>query len=145
VHRARLVHQRKALGADMMWIAPGPFTMVNDAGAKHIAKPVGGFSAGASRFGILDMAGNVDEWVHEFFAAGYYASAPDTDPPGTGRGQRGMRVGSYQVGNEKRLITATRAGMSASTKGATTGFRRALARRARDPGGAQAPPCLDES
>ena len=43
---------------------------------------VGSYSAGASPFGILDMSGNVIEWVSDFYDAEYYASGPANNPAG---------------------------------------------------------------
>ncbi len=43
---------------------------------------VGNYSAGASPFGVLDMAGNVFEWVSDFYDAGYYASGAANNPTG---------------------------------------------------------------
>lgn len=40
--------------------------------------PVGSFPEGASPFGVLDMAGNVDEWTSTLYAP--YAGAPDEVP-----------------------------------------------------------------
>ena len=38
--------------------------------------------AGASPYGLLDMAGNIDEWVADLYCEKYYALAPDNNPPG---------------------------------------------------------------
>jgi formylglycine-generating enzyme required for sulfatase activity len=43
---------------------------------------VGSYTSGASPFGVLDMAGNVFEWTHDFYDAEYYANGPANNPPG---------------------------------------------------------------
>lgn len=44
--------------------------------------PVGAHPDGASPYGVLDMAGNVSEWVWDWFQEDYYASSPEQDPEG---------------------------------------------------------------
>ncbi|MBM4398476.1 MAG: SUMF1/EgtB/PvdO family nonheme iron enzyme [Deltaproteobacteria bacterium] len=41
------------------------------------AAPAGSFPAGASPHGVLDMAGNVLEWVQDWYAGDYYCHGPD--------------------------------------------------------------------
>ena len=45
-------------------------------------KKVGSYPLGASPYGALDMAGNVYEWVNDFFAYRYYAESPYRNPQG---------------------------------------------------------------
>jgi hypothetical protein len=56
----------------------------------------GSFPAGASPYGVLDMAGNVAEWVNDRYDPGYYARSPEQNPPGPDSGQgRVVRGGSW--------------------------------------------------
>ena len=58
---------------------------------------VGSYPQGASPYGVLDMAGNVWEWVQDWFRDDYYSSM-DTwfNPPGPDSGEsRGLRGGGY--------------------------------------------------
>lgn len=62
---------------------------------------VGSFPAGASAFGVLDMAGNVWEWVSDYYGPEAYGSAAAVNPTGplaaVGGGERHViRGGSYQ-------------------------------------------------
>ena len=85
--------------------------------------PVGSLPAGASPYEALDMAGNVWEWVADWYASGYYATSPSSDPPGPGSGtSRVLRGGSW--GNSVTYLRAAdRTGYPPSHPGAGYGFR----------------------
>ena len=54
------------------------------------------FPAGASPYGILNLAGNVREWVADWFDANYYLNDVVNNPPGPQTGwERSIRGGSY--------------------------------------------------
>jgi formylglycine-generating enzyme required for sulfatase activity len=58
---------------------------------------VGSYPLGASTFGVMDMAGNVKEYVSDWFQADYYSISPYSNPTGpeTGSG-RVIRGGSFE-------------------------------------------------
>jgi len=79
---------------------------------------VGDYPTGASPYGALDMAGNVCEWVNDWYSPTYYAGRPDPDtsPPGPSEneslGKKVIRGGSFNtVGLNAR--TADRNAVSA--------------------------------
>jgi formylglycine-generating enzyme required for sulfatase activity len=57
--------------------------------------PVGSYPNGASPYGAFDMAGNVWEWVADWYADNYYSASATSDPLGPDAGgQREVRGGS---------------------------------------------------
>jgi eukaryotic-like serine/threonine-protein kinase len=49
-------------------------------------RSAGSYPSGASPYGVLDMAGNVWEFVNDWFSGTYYASSPPSNPPGPADG-----------------------------------------------------------
>jgi formylglycine-generating enzyme required for sulfatase activity len=57
---------------------------------------VGSYASGQSSYGVYDMAGNVWEWVDDWYSSDYYQSSPLSNPLGPASGQyRVLRGGSW--------------------------------------------------
>jgi formylglycine-generating enzyme required for sulfatase activity len=60
---------------------------------------VGSYPTGASYYGAMDMAGNVWEWVNDWYQSDYYSVTPYDNPPGPTNGtSRVIRGGSWAHG-----------------------------------------------
>ncbi|MDI6739896.1 MAG: SUMF1/EgtB/PvdO family nonheme iron enzyme [Candidatus Edwardsbacteria bacterium] len=60
------------------------------------SSPVGFFSSGVSYYGVYDMAGNVWEWVNDWYQSDYYSVTPSSNPTGpTTDTYRVLRGGSF--------------------------------------------------
>jgi eukaryotic-like serine/threonine-protein kinase len=69
---------------------------VNQDDGYAMTAPVGSFPEGASPYGALDMAGNVWEWVADWYDERYYTRSPDENPTGPASGEfRVLRGGSW--------------------------------------------------
>ena len=63
---------------------------------REFTTPVGSYQAGASPYGVMDMAGNVWEWVADWYAGDYYSISLSTNPQGPSAGKyRVYRGGSW--------------------------------------------------
>ncbi len=69
---------------------------------------VGTFYAGASQYGALDMAGNVWEWVNDWYQLDYYSISPPSDPPGPIYGYSKVIRGGNFGSNWENLRVADR-------------------------------------
>jgi len=85
--------------------------------------PVGHYEAGKSPYGAYDMAGNVWEWVADWYDADYYSKAPDRNPQGPDSGEKRVLRGGSWFGYEGDARCADRYGGAPDVRISYFGFR----------------------
>ena len=83
---------------------------------------VGSYQAGASPYGALDMAGNVGEWVNDWYQSSYYSVTPSSNPPGPSTGTYKVLRGDSWYGYDGYLRLAYRYDDSPDSRGYGFGF-----------------------
>jgi sulfatase modifying factor 1 len=98
-------------------------TLANAFGCAGLAQPVGLHPDGVSPYGAVDMAGNVSEYVADFYAADYYASSPAANPTGPADGEERVRRGGGHSGGRDTLSVFDRIAAGPFARGDNIGFR----------------------
>jgi formylglycine-generating enzyme required for sulfatase activity len=85
--------------------------------------PVGSFEEGASWCEALDMAGNVWEWVNDWYQEDYYAVSPADNPPGPEPGDNKVLRGGAWFTDLNGVRSATRGSGLPGSRFNAGGFR----------------------
>ncbi len=84
---------------------------------------VGSYPAGASPYGVLDSAGNVSEWVADWYEQDYYQSSPVENPQGPLSGiTKVVRGGDWNT-YDSVIFSAYRISVAPKLKLSGIGFR----------------------
>ena len=84
---------------------------------------VGKYSDGASTYGVLDMAGNVWEWVADWYDEKYYSKSPNRNPDGPASGQFRVLRGGAWVTEANYVRAAQRLKVAFDFRDSIVGFR----------------------
>ena len=87
-------------------------------------RPVGSKPAGASPYGVMDMAGNLFEWTSDWYSTSYFAESPVDNPRGPASGEhKVLRGSSWLMRTEAGMYLNVRSGYSPLGQGYVVGFR----------------------
>ncbi len=122
--------EKAARGIDGRLLPWGSFSTINCIFANYDEcnlplEVVDSYPAGASPYGVLNMAGNVREWVFDWYSADYYEQSPASNPLGPDIGERhAVRGGSYL--NVPMMVRATDRDSGPPDPDGALGFRCAV-------------------
>ena len=90
--------------------------------------PVGSYPMGRSVYGVYDMAGNVSEWVNDYYDQFYYQKAPIMNPTGPATGKNRVFKGGSWDARSVDIRTSKRFAASPGRKDSILGFRCGLSK-----------------
>jgi formylglycine-generating enzyme required for sulfatase activity/predicted nucleic acid-binding Zn ribbon protein len=117
--------EKAARGTDerlFPWGNQPPMPSYANYGAQD-TKPVGSYPDGASPYGVMDMAGNVIEWVRDYFQATYYQVSPYENPLGPASGSTRVYRGGAYHNPASGIRVVMRGSRSESHSNVDIGFR----------------------
>ena len=100
----------------------------NNGCGKNSTWPVGSKPKGASPYGAMDMAGNVWEWVADWYDANYYQHSPRRNPTGPASGKACVLRGGSWGDDPEYFRSSFRLWLTPDIKNYYVGFRCAMTR-----------------
>jgi iron(II)-dependent oxidoreductase len=92
-------------------------------GGPHAPTPAGAYPDCVSPYGVLDLAGSVQEWVSDWFNDKYYATSPAENPTGPETGTSRVTRGGTWMSASVLVRTAYRLPIEPRFPGPMIGFR----------------------
>ena len=89
----------------------------------QFTSPAGSYPEGASPYGALDMAGNVWQWLADWYDANYYSQSPENNPQGPVSGQERVFRGGSWLDNVTGVCSAFRHSYAPNEWNNNIGFR----------------------
>ena len=89
----------------------------------HGTVPVGSYESGKSPYGAYDMAGNVWEWVADWYDRNYYRNSPAWNPQGPASGDQAVLRGGGWSGGALLVRASGRYGYAPARRDVGSGFR----------------------
>jgi len=91
-------------------------------GSRYTA-PVGHYAGDKSPYGAYDMAGNVREWVADWYDESYYKNSPTRNPPGPASGEQAVLRGGGWVNTARNVRVPFRSRLEPAQRYGYVGFR----------------------
>lgn len=92
----------------------------------RFSAPVGTYGNGRSALGVYDMAGNVMEWVSDWYDFSYYRQGSEINPRGPAEGEfKSFRGGSW-LSSASEVVSTGRANFDPLVNQSNLGFRCAM-------------------
>ena len=111
-------------GQKYTWGNTSPtLTQVNANNVIGDTTSVGQYPEGASVYGVLDMGGNVREWIWDWYDPYYYQYSPASNPMGPNSGEKKVLKGASYSDIYRFIRPANRLAHDPTSPGINRGFR----------------------
>ncbi len=92
-------------------------------GGAETVSVIGNHHMGQSPYGVQDLAGNLYEWVMDWYADNFYSNSPAINPRGPGEGTAKVQRGGSYINTPYRLRSSFRTKGDPTEQDPNVGFR----------------------